>query len=61
MPPPTVQVVCPRYPEHGMTSKRWLTPDEWEMFAKDEQSDDFAANTSIAKSGKIKTVSSSTK
>ena len=24
-----------------MTSKRWLTPDEWEIFAKDEKLDVF--------------------
>jgi hypothetical protein len=41
MPPATVQVECPRFPEHGMASKRWLTLDEREFFRNDESEDVF--------------------
>jgi hypothetical protein len=41
VPPAIEQVECPRYPEHGMTSKRWLAPEEREMFTKIENEDVF--------------------
>jgi hypothetical protein len=47
MPPATVQVECPRFPEHGMASKRWLTQDEREMFTKDDGNDVFEIDCKI--------------
>jgi hypothetical protein len=47
MPPATKQVECPRFPEHGMTTKRWLTQDEREMFTHDEGKDVFEIDCKI--------------
>jgi hypothetical protein len=47
MPPATVQVECPRFPEHGMTTKRWLPQDEREMFMKHEDKDVFEIDCKI--------------
>lgn len=36
MPPASEQIKCPRYPDHGMVTKRWLPPEEREMITKVE-------------------------
>jgi hypothetical protein len=34
MPPAPEQIACPRNPDHGMTTKRWLPPEERELLTK---------------------------
>jgi hypothetical protein len=34
LPPATVEIICPHNPDHGMTVKRWLPPEEREMLIK---------------------------
>jgi hypothetical protein len=31
MPPASEQIACPRNPDHGMATKRWLPPEEREL------------------------------
>jgi hypothetical protein len=31
MPPVTEQIACPKNPDHGIVSNRWLSPEEREM------------------------------
>jgi hypothetical protein len=37
----TEEIACPRFPEHGTATKRWLAPSERQMLVEEKTADVF--------------------